>query len=767
MSGISIGASLSGAMPKETFKPLTSMAMHRVDFPSDIDDETAGAMIPHIVGHRGAKITAAGVTSNCTLKLKIAKVGARERSYISVAGQNVLRANHGARLAQQLIDDAHLLIRSKKLAAPVRTVTPPKPKKTKPTKQQPQANHIRFPVDKNASPTKRRSTGSAVPAPPTEGWTTGSKTPAPPMKSRSTGSKTPVPPQNTFLCPSQPPSAKPAVNKNPMPALLQRKSDPSNSPNPTVPSRQTKRMKLQESTVNQSPQRTPVAAPVAPIVKVEVAAPPTSPVVKQEVILNHGQARGNVQDADSITVSAAAKYVPSESARTPPRKRARQAQPLPIVASLETRHKTADAQPPSPSPFPVAMISTSEEIEPATLHAPLPKDAPSKPRKATSLQTWPTFLTSTLAHMTAHAASYVDRKKQVRAAKRQWRDAAERVTHLESIHASAARVPLSQRTSTLPTADLKRLARRMRIEAAHAGMPSFLHGVVPFASSFWHDHGPHPYGFLDPLVDIESVDDAALHAALQANDVLEATCRRHEELVAAAASTAHQDVHGCMQIVLDLCGVWRQIVLHRVASKELLCRGIAPAAPHETQTPTGAMEQWRQRVVATLLPRELRPEMHPLVQRTCDLYPYLLPLVLGWTSAVDAAPFRTSTKPLLPNDAMARLRSCLVSCKMPYPRLLEHERDLRAAVVDVLVALTKQHLREWADLVVDHPELLALFKQAAQASERHCAWLPHLPGYDVPPHQFVDDDEMVPSQTMGALAGLAHQFATPRVPVDI
>ncbi|RHY22921.1 hypothetical protein DYB36_006487, partial [Aphanomyces astaci] len=105
MSGISIGASFGGgAKREESLKPMTSMAMHRVNFPDDIDDETANAMIPHIVGHRGAKITAAGVTSNCTLKLKVAKAGSK--SYLSVAGQNVLRANHGARLAQQLIDEA-------------------------------------------------------------------------------------------------------------------------------------------------------------------------------------------------------------------------------------------------------------------------------------------------------------------------------------------------------------------------------------------------------------------------------------------------------------------------------------------------------------------------------------------------------------------------------------------------------------------------------------------------------------------------------------
>ncbi|EQC39051.1 hypothetical protein SDRG_03259 [Saprolegnia diclina VS20] len=78
--------------------------MQRIDFP-DVDHATASLMVPHILGAKGAKISAASRASNSRLTLRYGKSGS-EKNNIVIIGTTQLRVEHGARLAKELLDDA-------------------------------------------------------------------------------------------------------------------------------------------------------------------------------------------------------------------------------------------------------------------------------------------------------------------------------------------------------------------------------------------------------------------------------------------------------------------------------------------------------------------------------------------------------------------------------------------------------------------------------------------------------------------------------------
>ncbi|KDO26764.1 hypothetical protein SPRG_08066 [Saprolegnia parasitica CBS 223.65] len=113
--------------------------MQRIDFP-DVDAATASLMVPHILGAKGAKISAASRASNSRLTLRYGKSVA-EKNNIVIIGTTQLRVEHGARLAKELLDDAVKLAQmqrksnkssSSELKRPVSvTSTTPRPMSTR------------------------------------------------------------------------------------------------------------------------------------------------------------------------------------------------------------------------------------------------------------------------------------------------------------------------------------------------------------------------------------------------------------------------------------------------------------------------------------------------------------------------------------------------------------------------------------------------------------------------------------------------------------
>ncbi|OQR93338.1 hypothetical protein ACHHYP_02639 [Achlya hypogyna] len=79
--------------------------MQRVDFP-DVDVGTASFMVPHVLGAKGAKISAASRASNSRLTLRYGKTS-NEKNNIVIIGSTQLRVEHGARLAKELVDGAY------------------------------------------------------------------------------------------------------------------------------------------------------------------------------------------------------------------------------------------------------------------------------------------------------------------------------------------------------------------------------------------------------------------------------------------------------------------------------------------------------------------------------------------------------------------------------------------------------------------------------------------------------------------------------------
>ncbi|RHY78616.1 hypothetical protein DYB31_006921 [Aphanomyces astaci] len=785
MSGISIGASFGGgAKREESLKPMTSMAMHRVNFPDDIDDETANAMIPHIVGHRGAKITAAGVTSNCTLKLKVAKAGSK--SYLSVAGQNVLRANHGARLAQQLIDEAlQLVLRKQGLAsmaynqaaaATSRPLPPPsqRPPAPQPRKTLPSVPIVQTPLPKTQptpTPIHRYNTHDAFlhdGAPSSSDR--GKPSAVPPHPSRKPSCK-PPPTRVPVAAPATlPPTAAPSQGSI---ARSKPKATATTAQEPIPPPK--KRRRQQEHHVIEIDLDTPATPPrTGHTTNPSPAAQPAQAQVLGDVSDNTPQEvqivyskRGRTKvSAPTTTPTPISTPAPASTTKdddaTKPSSDLVRRRPNPPSTPTVTNHVQVTSPP----------LATPDSL---SLHAHAPRStgplaSDSTPRPL-SLVTWTSALQANLGDVATHGSAHTSLKQQFRAAKRRWRLADTRVRHLLAIQSLAAHVALPDTDwAGAATADLRQLHRRMLRERMGADHPRLMVlpevlqlAVPPPAPQFCNrlirlqqQLPPHPFECFDALPDMSALSKAKLQRFMQPNADLEESCRLHEELVESAASVA--DIHEFGVHVVHVTHVLRSIVLHRAAAKEWLYRGYQHAVPAASDGPTAwqdTFHEWRDVVVDAVLPSALPRECHPLVQRTCDWYPYLLPSVLQWTRVMQTRSVETKHEEVPPLHDM--VLSLLLSCKMPFPKLIEHHKLLQHHVKAFLVALAKQQVVEWAQLLVEHPDLRDLVVNENESVDE-VGHVHLLPGFESPPHQLFDDD-IPPCQTLSALAALAHQQA--------
>ncbi|RHY33918.1 hypothetical protein DYB32_001322 [Aphanomyces invadans] len=267
---------------------------------------------------------------------------------------------------------------------------------------------------------------------------------------------------------------------------------------------------------------------------------------------------------------------------------------------------------------------------------------------------------------------------------------------------------------------------------------------------------PHPFQCLDDsFPNMSDLSKAELLHSMQPNADLEETCHLHETMVASAASTA-TNIHEFGLYAVHISYVLRRIVLHRAASKEWLYRGYGQHVPLESNANAWqeSFESWRNTVMEAVLPSALSRECHPLVQRTCDFYPYLLPSVLQWTSDMQARGEAKDDSATVLQPLLDKVTSLLLSCKMPFPRLVEHERLLQQHVKALLVALAQQQVTEWAQLLKAHADLRELVETGFDDDGVAGVYL--LPGYEHPPQQLCDDN-IPPCQTLPALAALAHQ----------
>ncbi|RHY21736.1 hypothetical protein DYB36_011562, partial [Aphanomyces astaci] len=399
---------------------------------------------------------------------------------------------------------------------------------------------------------------------------------------------------------------------------------------------------------------------------------------------------------------------------------------------------------------------------------PLASDSTPRPW---SLVTWTSALQANLGDVATHGSAHTSLKQQFRAAKRRWRLADTRARHLLAIQSLAAHVALPDTDwAGAATADLRQLHRRMLRERMGADHPRLMVlpevlqlAVPPPAPQFCNrlirlqqQLPPHPFECFDALPDMSALSKAKLQRFMQPNADLEESCRVHEELVESAASVA--DIHEFGVHVVHVTHVLRSIVLHRAAAKEWLYRGYQHAVPAASDGPTAwqdTFHEWRDVVVDAVLPSALPRECHPLVQRTCDWYPYLLPSVLQWTRVMQTRSVETKHEEVPPLHDM--VLSLLLSCKMPFPKLIEHHKLLQHHVKAFLVALAKQQVVEWAQLLVEHPDLRDLVVNENESVDE-VGHVHLLPGFESPPHQLFDDD-IPPCQTLSALAALAHQQA--------
>ncbi|KAG9415043.1 hypothetical protein AC1031_008468 [Aphanomyces cochlioides] len=859
MSGISIGASLAGAMPKESFKAVTSMAMHRVEFPPDASYDIAQAMLPNIVGHKGSKITAASVQSNTTLKVKIAKAGSHEKSYISVSGENVMRVNHGARLAQQLIDDAYQAAVSKKRLLPIahRMATKPKaavpiskrakvePPYTPPMQpNRPTFDHsfVQHPVVtqdpipfRQFSPKSRQTTSSKpvfTPKPSTPVDITPKTAPRErnplqvqeaskpriiaPLKGQPSPRPTQLDPSASFPPINQPPPfAHHRPSGNQPPPFAQHR--PSGNFTPTIQpqphphfrppvqapwvaqhvSRERPQFRL---SVTPLPSHGPNVTP-EPTFPTPIDIPQQSPDLPQSTVnpptatISNDTTRTKSKTRRSRRKS---KAKPEESPGAlvpviPPENESLEfASSMPaqnIIATTAPTSKQAVQSPvkniEQPDNSDVVDLTASPEHQPRSTVdddiveiKPRFEEAPSEPPRATALTSWCHALTKSADLLTTHAASYASSRKECQVARRKFHQVSKRYSLLSSIHGLASRVPLSQRTKDLSNEDLKTLERTMREDATHAGMPPFLRGVLPWTPEWQALTEPSPFDFLDPLDDVTELTRAQLQRIIQTDEDLEEVCKAHEALVEAAMRTMDaNDIDGWMHTVLHVCNLLRRIVLHRAATKEWLCRRYPPLPSSGlpsavTKKWLKEFDLWRSEIVDAALPSQLSPDDHPIIGRTCAYYPYILLVVMHWTSSFDCTRYLCKPQDEDINERIKvcrmRLGALLISCKMPYHKLLEHERSIQEHVKEMLSALVSRELSDWAKLLDEHPELLTVMNQQdGEDMNDPTTLLQQLPGYSVAPTQLYETETMPPCQTLPDLAALAHQLTFPHDTVDV